>query len=388
MSQPLARALALALTLAAPSTAAASEAPPPWRAQVNAALLTVETSWQSHPAILVADGRRALTVDLFDTGRPLTVHRDAAPDRALAAEARVTDGPSPLWDLTLEAPLGPPGVPLAATAPAVGDTVWLVATPSPSAAGDAAAELGETRVTAVTPTRFTIAAPNLLWRDASPVFNAAGELLGLLTYESGVVRVDTLAAPAELNPRGTSVLPLVGIRLGGETGGLLDGAFVYQVDAGLTLWDRLSLVAQLGFAAGGAPGELAALEATDAHGPGGVITDATLGLRLGFEARYRFYLGGGDLPLYFDLAAGMQYTVVPSVPSTLALVSGDAGCDPLVEACALQITDTPELPDKTAFSPAFGADLRWGTLVLGYRYLPDVGHGPAAHQFTLGAAAF
>ena len=387
-TRSLSSAALLALVALAPAAAAEPPEGPPWAERVSAALVDVETAWQVASGVLVGDGRTVLLADLVDTGRALHVHRLAAPAVVRDGDARVSaDDASSLWILKLDEPLAEQGLTIAAGAPQVGDPVWLVSKVTHDG-GTPVASLGETRVTGVAAERFAIGASDLGWRDGTPVLNAAGEVLGMLCFDGRVVRVDPDADRPEPAPRGISVLPVVGLRLGGEAGGLFDGAFTYDVEAGLALWDRLALVTRFGFAIGGTGPGLEPLPATDGLGPGVATTAGDLALRLGFEARYRLYLGGADFPIYVDLAAGLQYAYAPALPSGPAFRSGDVGCDPLVEACALQVSEPGSLPSRDAFDASFGVDVRLGGVVLGYRLLPGLGDAPMAHQFTIGGAVF
>ncbi|TNF23385.1 MAG: hypothetical protein EP329_27650 [Deltaproteobacteria bacterium] len=372
------------LPLSGPAAAAAPE----WRDRVGAALVDVETAWQVSGGVLIGDGRTALVTDLIDTGRALEVHRVADPEVTVDADARVAgEDWTALWILTPKRPLAERGLTVATDPPSVGDAVWLVSKATRKD-GALATSLGETRVTAVAAEQFAIDAKNLGWRSGSPVLNAAGELLGLLAFDGRVVRVDPAADRPEPEERGASVLPLVGFRLGGEAGGLLDGAFIYDVDAGVTLWDRLSIVSRFGFGLGEPAGGLQALPATDELGPGVAQSAGSLSLRLGLEARYRLYLGGGETPFYIDLAGGFQYAFAPDLSSGPTFRSGDLGCDPLAQACPLQIGAPSELGSRDAFDASFGVDLRFTGMTLGYRFLPGLGGAPAAHQITFGATFF
>ncbi|PKN56454.1 MAG: hypothetical protein CVU56_15960 [Deltaproteobacteria bacterium HGW-Deltaproteobacteria-14] len=304
------------------------------------------------------------------------------------ADARVSEEDrSSLWILDLDGPLAERGLTIAAGAPQVGDPVWLISRVT-RGGGAPVVSLGETRVTGVAPERLAIGASDLGWRDGTPVLNAAGEVLGLLSRDGRVVRVDPDADRPEPAPRGISVLPVVGLRLGGEAGGLFDGAFTYDVEAGVSLWDRLAIVTRFGFAIGDAGPGLAPLPAVDGLGPGVATTAGDLALRLGLEARYRMYLGGADFPVYIDLAAGLQYSYAPGLASGPAFRSGDLACDPLAEACPLQVVEPGVLPSRDALDASFGVDVRLGGVVLGYRLLPGLGDAPMAHQFTIGGAMF
>jgi|GEM_PF-3124973 len=382
---PLTLALTCALaTLATPSRAGT----PAWADRVGAALVDVETAWQVASGVLVGDGRTVLVTDLVDTGRALRVHRVATPEIEREADARIAgDSWTGLWILTPAEPLAERGLPIAATPPKIGDVVWLVSKVT-RRDGELVAPLGETRVQAVAAEHFAIDAQNLGWRSGTPVLNAAGELLGLMAFDGRVVRLDPTVDRPEPEERGMSVLPLVGFRLGGEAGGLLDGAFLYDIDLGVTLGDQLSLVARLGFGLGEPPSGVEALPAADGLGAGAMESSGALALRLGLEARYRLYLGGADLPFYVDLTAGMQYAYAPNLASGLAFRSGDPGCDPLAEACPLQISAPGDLPGRDALDASFGVDFRFTGMSLGYRFLPGLGDAPAAHQITFGTTFF
>lgn len=358
----------------------------PWEDAARAALVDVESAWLMAHGVLVGDTATVWsTFGFIDTGRPFEVtHARGGPMIEATGRSYEHDHRS-AWVLALEAPLA--GTPLA-VADAVTITVGMTVYGFEVRGDDLGeAQLVEVMVGAVADGHFTLATHPWTLTPGSPILDAAGELIGLLGWNLEVIPARAIAE-APLAERGLSVLPLIGYRAGYQSGGLLGDSGVLDLELGVTLGDRVSLVGIFGLGFRAPTGGLLQLPEGDGEGFGRVAFDDSIALRAGFEARYRQQLTGGFFPLYLDVAAGLLSTSHFRTASGPVFRSTEPGCDPGVSGCDLRLDATPELDAEHTLDASLGLDLRWGPASLGYRFNPGFGDAPAAHTLLFGVSFF
>lgn len=382
-------ALCVASVLAALSAPARAAEPPPWEARARGALVHAETVYVEATAVLVGDQRTLVAVaPWIDAGRAIELRVPSATgERVVEAATRQVDHPlAPTWLLTSPVDVAAEPLTLSEIAFAPGVQVFVFA-------GHAGAtrdtKLVATMIASTTAESEHVRVTGDHWSfvPGSPVLDQDGRLMGFLTGWGAVVPARALLE-APRRERSLSILPLVGYRLGVQFGGLMDGSFILDFDAGITLDDRVTILARTGLGLVAPEQRLLLLPERDGLGPARVEYSDALELRAGLEARYRFYLGGGSFPFYLDLAAGLAFEWRMREAAGPAFRSTEPGCDPAVAGCPLRVDPAPDLADRTSLDASFGIDLRAGPIVLGYRFLPGFGAGDQGHVLTFGASFF
>lgn len=379
--------LALVATPLAPASAAEPiEVHPPWEARARASLVHVETAWNSASGVLVGDAKTVYAaIGFLDTGRAIEVQA-AAGGKIVEADVSIyAHDWAWAWILSLPTPVDATPLAVSDVGVSPGDHVYVF---EDRGRGLAHAQLVEVLVGAIGNGHFTLASPCNGVYPGSPVLDAEGRFIGLLGGNLEVTPAASLADPRRHEERGLSILPVIGYRFGYESGGLMNEAGTFDIDLGVTLADRVSIVGRMGLLFRSPSEGLARLPEEDGEGFGRVAVDDSIGLRLGLEARYRFYLGGGAFPFYLDLSAGLVSSWAFRTASGPTFRSTEPGCDPGSDACPIRLDPTPELDSKSALDASFGIDLRWGPTSLGYRFMPGIGDAPAAHQLLFGVSFF
>jgi hypothetical protein len=325
--------------------------------RLQSALVHCQSSFFSGVGVLVGDSRTVLVANAgMNMGRPFRViawDRKGGAARSVEVRTHRVRGNEVLV-LRLDRDL--PGNPLTLSEEELAVSAEVV-TLQRSEPGDRT-ELARVMVTGVSASTLQLATGG----SGMPVATPSGELLALGLGGGRAVRVQSVLAQARR--RGMSVIPLVGLRIGYHHNGT--GGFLLSIDAGATLWDRLSIALNVGVAFKGKDQLLAVTE--QALGPGTVLAYPS-NLILGLEARYRqllFYTA------YLDLVLGVQ-TTHSAFSSRSPALFGQAGCDPTSQACAIQVRDPDKYLDRASswgVGPVFGVDLRFNVASIGYRFTP------------------
>ena len=381
-------------------TAAMAEKPTKEK-QLEAARVRVTNPYVETFGYLLGDRKTVVVPAIsLDTGRDfevtLTRHEgEDAPEDGSVRVRVVGDGTHRLYLIELEK--GLPGTPLlrSETEIELGTRVWvLTGVPRmedgpPERPPGLSAQVATTTVSSASKTRFSIAVDRQTLRRGAPVLDEAGALVGFVSGGTTVTRIEQVQLDKG-HDRAMALLPLVGLRLGGEVGGPFGGAFLMDLEVGVSLWDRFSMLFRLGVSLAGDTTLRELPPLAEDSGPG-VVEQMGASLRVGFETRYRQLLtGSSPLPIYIDLALGVQYGLVAWSPQGTALY-GEAGCNPANEACKVRAA-AGDVEDEARHTVGLsvGADLRIGTMSLGYRFLPKATgmNLENTHQILFGITAF
>jgi hypothetical protein len=387
----------LAILLGTASLAAQpAEAPPPSPApdinleQIERAIVECDTLWSNGFGLLVGDDRTVImTAPMNDAGRGITIR---GVNGGGETEADQVDVATP-WSadqriliLTLAGTTG--GTPLVPTArdAALGDRVRVL--DKLADLGSWRFELVETTISAVSETRLSLGAGDAHGYDGAPALDEEGRLLGIMDSAGNVLRIERILSPGERLPRAASPLPLFGLYGFYEWGGLADGSGGVRLRYGVTLWDQLSILMYVGFNSGGDERTMR-LDPVDGSGPG-MVAVSDLGLDAGFDFEYRLLLARSTMPLYARFVVGLRYSFMSADPAGLPLWSSSPSCDPLEESCSLRSGPAVETVNTHAVGLEVGADLTWGGVTVGYRFVPaDVAyHLPNTHTLVFGVSMF
>ena len=98
----------------------------------------------------------------------------------------------------------------------------------------------------------------------------------------------------------------------------------------------------------------------------------------------------GDL--YLDLSAGVLSSY-RTLTATGQAFFGGPGCDPATEVCPLAMRDPKDFlkdADSWDVGISIGADIRFGLMSLGYRFIPSAvsTSGTDVHKFLFGVSFF
>jgi hypothetical protein len=348
-------------------------------------LVSCRAPYQSGVGVLADDAHTVIfPAGALDTGRPVSCRPLGREEGEVEGEASVwvVAGP-PVWVIELESDV-PAGraLPVSSAEVLPGDTVWV---PQPSYREDGSVELDvvETTIDAVATQRLSLAGAGWL-EPGSPVLDADGGLLGVLIDRTTAARCREILRPADRAPRGMGNTPIFGMRLGGELGGFTDGAFAFDLEAGVALWDQLSLTLRLGFTVGDE--RQIGLSPLEGLGPG-FVSGIPAAFTTGLAVRYRWMLGTAEaMPFYLAVAVEGHYAASGTAVSGSAFY-GETGCDPRIDPCRVTWREAPDLPFEHGVGPAFGVDLVLGGLTIGYRYLPaavSYGFDVDLHRITVG----
>jgi len=374
---------------------AAPVAPPPFDSpaelqrierQVNGAMVECLLPHSRSEGVLLGDRRTAIafSVGLYSGRRvivrPAPLLEDGQHDaRARAASVRVerlgTDEDSWAYLVHLGSEL--PGTPLrvSSAVPRLGASVYIVRLADRLKKHRAAA----TTLAAVSADELDVAVPT---GEVLFVLDREGDLLAVRAGSRLVLASQLLSSRAP--PRRVSVLPVIGLRFARAWDEERGNELGFDAEAGLALWDRLSIVARAGMSFG----EQSAQRLTTG-GPGsGMVMASSTRAHVGMELRYRQLFADG-VYTYLDLVAGVEGAFVRYHADGPALFSESAACDPFVSACPLRFQPPDVYLDQLGYNGVgfdFGADLRLGPLVIGYRFLPGALADRLAnrHLFTIG----
>lgn len=359
--------------------------------RIEQAIVECDTLWANGFGLLVGDERTAImNGPLNDAGRTIVVRRV---NGAQETEADQVDMAAPrsldqrVLILTLAGPVG--GTPLlpATDDPELGDRVWVV-DKLPALDGTWKFELVETTIAAQSGSRLTLGGGAAHGYDGAPVVDDDGRLLGIMDDAGNVLRIERILAPEERLPRAASLLPLFGLYGFYEWGGLADGSGGVRLRYGVTLWDQLSVLMYVGLNTGGDERRMR-LAPVDGSGPG-MVSVSELGLDAGLDLEYRLLLADSVMPVYLRFVAGMRYAFMSADPLSLPVWSSVPTCDPLEEACPLQSGPGAEPVRTHAVGLEVGADLTWGGVMVGYRFVPGAAayQLPNTHSLIFGVSIF
>lgn len=357
------------------------------RSHVRSALVEYRTAWGQGVGFLVHDRRTVLVMgSLRDRYRPITVrmHGSEGPDVRVASVELMEQEESAFVVLHLEGDLS--GVPLEVSQerPSVGDSVYLVLRRGMSRRDGVipdAIEVAEATVTAASTTSLTVGiAWSQIWRG-SPLFDDAGRVVAFFGRESYAVRANEIFSQERLHNDRELLTPIVGIRIGTEFGGELIDPFLLEFDVGLALWDQLGIVFRLGVGFG--EDVVATYVRTDDVHATAIADQRTV--NIGLELKYRALLTRGAMPMYFDVVAGLNYTMTILDFHEIAIYH-EADCDPWVQECEGEPGFASGRRTGHGVGPSFGFDLRAGLFTLGYRFIAEAISYQlnTAHRLTFG----
>jgi len=358
---------------------------------VERAVIEYDTPWNAGYGLLVQDDTTVvIPAPGSDTGRGITVRAvrgGAEAEAALVEVAVPRSADQRFWIMTLAGSVGGAALEPSAEGPALGERVFTLDMFSGDD-GEPQFELVETTVTSVSETRFTLGTGAGQGYDGAPVLDASGRVLGLLDGSSDAVRIERILSREERLPRPMAVLPQFGFLGFYEWGGLSDGSGGVRVRFGVALWDQLGILLNLGVNAG-SDQRIARLDPVDGSGAGMVgVTD--LGFDAGLDLEYRLLLARTTMPLYAKLVVGFRYSFMGSDPVGLPVYSSSPTCDPFADACRLTSGPMPDSLGTHAVGLSVGADLAWGGVTLGYRFVPgDAAYQlPNTHTLLFGVSVF
>ncbi|MCK5800680.1 MAG: hypothetical protein KAI47_26010 [Deltaproteobacteria bacterium] len=350
-------------------------------APVRRAMVRYASPYDSGRGFLVRDHKTVLIDDMTATpSRRLFITKNGLETQSQWIELLGKGVRSAYWVHLQKKSSGSP-LPVSHRGAALGDRVYVIyVTPgrnTPTAG--AGIEIGVSSVTATTATTLEVGGSSsriLLLLDPG------GALLAMKTH-GALVKVASLLASPRTTPNPIA-LPKFTLRVGGGHDGDIGAIFLMEISLGFSLWDRLSLTFHLGLGIG--KERLVALDGAGlGHGYTSVVPTR---VHLSLETKYRVLLSAKS-PLYLDIVAGAQGAFLRYSSTSLAFFSNDPQCDPLAQACSVQIQpgDTyADQLDRDGIGPLFGIDLRFGSLVLGYRFVPGKlsYHLADSHMATVG----
>ncbi|MBI5537015.1 MAG: hypothetical protein HY898_30115 [Deltaproteobacteria bacterium] len=348
-----------------PVAAAPKAAQPDHAKRLREAMVYCDSAYVHTECFLVRDNRTVLVTSLWpDMGRPFDVSTLMPPHvaaQSTSVEVLTDDDELGVYSYVVHLDRDLPGVPLvfARNRPVLGEEV----VSGRYEGSSKPVEVIHAQVVALSDAHLAVY--GVPWD--MPLLNRSGELVGM-NRRGFAGPPDQVLAKAQ--PRGASVWPLIGFRFGGASGGPFGGGgALLSLDLGITLWDKLSLVGNVGAIFSGK--ENVSLPAPKGLGPGTTeIYKNTL--TFGLEARGRIRLPVSGADLYFDPVIGFQMFKAGPTGGN-AFFSGDAGCNPAVQACAVTVRDAqPYLGQysRWGYGPSIGADLRFSIASLGFRFTP------------------
>ncbi len=344
----------------------AAWAEPPEPSRVTGAEVVVTAPYLHINALVIGDRRTVVMASPgLETGRTLSVSpRHGEGTTIDADDVRLVGGQRDgVYVLHLEHETTARPLALSAVAPEIGMKVHVLMRSGQEWSW------ASTTIVSVMDGRFAVAK---LPRPAGVgrlVVAPDGKALGMT---AGGTSVHTLTHALERAPgapgRSASLLPLVGFRFGAELSGLEEAALL-QMDVGLTLWDRLSLVTTIGGAFNDeSKNRVLPAGATTGNG---VVRERSGTFRAGLEARYRQLLSGSStIPIYLDLVVGGQYGLT-TFRNDGPVLWGQPGCNPATSHCSVMVGELDDRRVEHSVGMSIGADLRMGGMSLGYRFMPE-----------------
>lgn len=360
--------------------------------EVSSAMVYIHSTYTWGMGVRISDERTVLApiFGWLDTGRDFYVHPAVGDHPEVEAEVSIFEGEAQtILKLDLREPL--PGGFLHVCEGVdveIGDRVYFPVCPS-GWCHDEGWELMESSIDAFSESMLILPVAFVDHvKLGVPVLHEDGCVLALMSsYDGTAIRTGAALNPEFYEPRGMSVLPIIGFHFGAGIGGFLEGAFVMTIDVGVALWDQLAFVLrfQMGL------GEESPVHVVSDDLGVGSVPRMNYDVSIGLETRYRLMLFEVEgSPLYLDFAAGVMYQASMSEATGTAVFSGDPGCNPYEEPCPIMLDESSHNHTREGVGPTFGADLRFFGLNLGYRFVPGAisYQIPDTHYITFGVSFF
>lgn len=357
------------------------------RSHVRSALVEYRSAWERGVGFLVGDRRTVVALGrLRDWYRPITVkmHNSTADEVRVASVEIVEQEESTFVVLHLAGDV--PGEPLEISSdqPGVGESVYLILQRGMRRRHQLvpdALEAAEASITAASTTSVTVGlAWSQIWQG-SPLFDGAGRVAAFFGKEGYALRVGEILAEQRLRSGRSLITPIVGVRVGTEFGGELIDPFLIEFDLGLALWDQLGIVFRLGVGFGD---EVLAPYFLNERVSATAMADERT-VNLGLELKYRILITRSSMPLYFDVVAGLSYTMSILEYHDIAIYQ-DLHCDSRYQECDREPGFASGRSTDHGVGPSFGFDIRAGLFTMGYRFIGEaISHElDTTHRLTFG----
>lgn len=342
------------------------------RSQVRSALVEYRTAWERGVGFLVGDRRTVVTLGrLRDRYRPITVKMHGSTDSEVrvASVEIMEQEESTFVVLHLAGDVTGEPLELSPDRPGVGESVYLILKRGMRRRDQVvpdAFEAAEASITAASTTSVTV---GLTWSQVwqgSPLFDGAGRVVAFFGSEGYAIRVSEILTEQRLRSGRSLIAPIAGIRVGTEFGGELIDPFLIEFDLGLALWDQFGIVFRLGVGIGD---EVLAPYIQNEDVASTALADERT-VNMGLELKYRILITRSSMPLYFDVVAGLNYTMSILEFHDIAIYQ-DVHCDSRYQDCDRTPGFASGRRTDHGVGPSFGFDIRAGLFTMGYRFIGE-----------------